>query len=354
MNIYENNKQLLTAIGGNADNYSTDFEVRKAILDALGGDSSKCYSIYDVDKQILNIYLEGGGGTGGSEKTKVFSLKVNNSCIVDGYWPAENFDTSNLNSMDSMFKNCSSLQTLDVSNWDTSNVTSMFSAFYNCSSLQTLDVSNWDTSKVESNIDYMFYNCKTLKSLDVSNWDTSKVTSMKEMFYSCSSLQTLDVSNWDTSRVTSMIKMFCVCSSLQSLDVSNWDTSRVTDMYYMFSGCKTLQSLDVSNWDASKVTNIGGLFNICGSNNGTFNAVGGRTIDEIISGNIGILNGLNVNILSNVTSEYSDRATLRALINGVADRTGQSSLSMSLGTTNKAKLTEEDIAIATAKNWTIA
>ena len=65
MSIYDNNKQLLTVLGGDAERYSTDFEVRKAILDLLGGDSSKCYSIYDVDLQILKIYEEGGGGTGG-------------------------------------------------------------------------------------------------------------------------------------------------------------------------------------------------------------------------------------------------------------------------------------------------
>lgn len=59
MTIYENNKQLLTTIGGNADNYySTDFEVRKAILDTLGGDSSICSSIYEVDLQILKIFQE--------------------------------------------------------------------------------------------------------------------------------------------------------------------------------------------------------------------------------------------------------------------------------------------------------
>lgn len=60
MTIYENNKQLLTTIGGNADNYSTDYEVRKAILAALGGNSSICSNIYDVDLQILKIFQEGG------------------------------------------------------------------------------------------------------------------------------------------------------------------------------------------------------------------------------------------------------------------------------------------------------
>ena len=74
MTIYENNKQLLTTIGGNADNYSTDFEVRKAILDALGGDSSICSNIYEVDLQILKIFQE-GGGAGGGEKARFINWK---------------------------------------------------------------------------------------------------------------------------------------------------------------------------------------------------------------------------------------------------------------------------------------
>jgi surface protein len=270
MNIYDNNKQLLSAMGGNADNYSTDFEVRKAILDALGGDSSKCYSIYEVDKQILNIYLEGGGGTGGSEKVKVFSLKVNNSCIVDGTWNCDMIDTSNVTSMDSMFKNCSSLQTLDVSGLDTSNVKDMSSVFDGCSSLQTLDVSGFDTSNVKY---------------------------MSSMFNDCSSLQTLDVSGFDTSNVTSIGTMFNDCDKLTTL-------------------------------------------------------IGGRTIDDVLSNNISALNGLKKNISFSYTQ--LDRASLRAVINGLADLTGSTSGTFDLDTTLMTKLTEEDIAIATAKNWTIS
>ncbi len=38
----------------------------------------------------------------------------------------------------------------------------------------------------------------------------------------------------------------------------------------------------------------------------------------------------------------------------LGDNTGQSALTLTLGATNLAKLTDEDKAIATAKNWTLA
>ena len=52
------------------------------------------------------------------------------------------------------------------------------------------------------------------------------------------------------------------------------------------------------------------------------------------------------------TKEPLDRASLRALINGLAEV--ETTQTITLGAALRAKLTEEDIAIATAKNWTIA
>jgi surface protein len=169
------------------------------------------------------------------------------------------------------------------------------------------------------------------------------------MFASCASLQSLDVSNWDTSNVTSAFSAFANCASLQSLDVSNWDTSNVTNFGSMFASCASLQSLDVSNWDTSNATIVGSMFASCRS---LQTLIGGRTIEEVISNNISALNGLKISIpLSNT---ILDRASLRAIINGLADLTSSSSRNITLGSTLKAKLTEEDIAVATAKNWTIA
>ena len=64
----------------------------------------------------------------------------------------------------------------------------MYSMFTNCSSLTSLDLSSFDTSNV-TNIGMMFYNCLSLTSLDLSNFDTSNVTTMSSMFISCSKLK---------------------------------------------------------------------------------------------------------------------------------------------------------------------
>lgn len=50
--------------------------------------------------------------------------------------------------MNSMFSNCLSLTTLDLSNFDTSNATDMHHMFNQCSDLTNLDLSSFDISKV--------------------------------------------------------------------------------------------------------------------------------------------------------------------------------------------------------------
>ena len=153
----------------------------------------------------------------------------------------------------------------------------------------------------------------------------------------------------DTSNINTMANVFGLVTNLKSLDVSNWDVSNVTDMNQMFLTCKYLKSLDVSNWDVSNVTNTSGMFTGCSS---LQSLVGNRTMNDVLANNIGAFNGLKVNLILSKT--IIDSASLRAIINGLADLTGSAAKTLTLSETLINKLTEEDIAIATAKNWTIA
>ncbi len=180
-----------------------------------------------------------------------------------------NWDSSKVINMESMFQHCENLTWINISDWDTSNVTNMSRMFYYCHNLEDLDVSKWNTSNV-TDMTAMFEGCRNLTELDVSKWNTSNVTSMQQMFHSCNNLTELDVSNWDTSSVTNMSYMFMLTSNLRphllsKLDVSKWDTSSVTDMKEMFYGCDNLAELDVSHWDTSSVINMDGMFKNCSS-----------------------------------------------------------------------------------------
>ena len=162
----------------------------------------------------------------------------------------------------SMFLDCRSLESLDLSGLDTSSATGMSSMFSGCSSLESLDLSGFDTSNVIGMRD-MFRYCKSLTSLDPSGFDTSSVGGMSGMFRGCSSLESLDLSGLDTSSATDMSYMFRGCSSLESLDPSGFDTSSVVGMRGMFDGCSSLESLDLSGFDTSSVLYIRDMFDGC-------------------------------------------------------------------------------------------
>lgn len=303
----------------------------------------------EINKNIDNINNSGGN----TSKIKVSSFTVKNECINDdGIWEGESLiDTSEVTSFKEAFKDCTLLRKF-TGNWNTSKVASMTSMFLGCTNLETLDLSRLDVSNVTTLV-LMFSNCKKLKSINTDGWDTSKVTLLTNTF-SNTLIESLDLSHWNTSNVTNINLMFSTCSKLKHLNTYGWDTSNITTTGRPFSGASLLESVDFRTWNAGKMTNL------TNDTNGLFynlqkltTFIGGVGIDEVITNNVTALKDAKVNI--NLTNSILlDRASIRALINGLADLTGSDTQTLTLGETLIAKLTEEDIAIATAKNWTIA
>ena len=173
-----------------------------------------------------------------------------------------NFNTKNVNDMNNMFRDCSSLTFLNLVCFHTNIVIDMNNIFRNCSSLTFLNLSSFNTSNV-NNMSYMFSNCYSLKSLDLSNFNTIKVKDMNNMFSKCSSLISLNLSKFETNNVNNMSFMFRDCSSLNSLNLSNFDTIIVNNMCSMFRNCFSLKLLDLSSFHIDNATNIESMFSNC-------------------------------------------------------------------------------------------
>ena len=161
---------------------------------------------------------------------------------------------------------------------------------------------------------------------------TDKVTNMSNMFRNCSKLTIVNSSNWNTENVLRMTNMFYICSSLTQLDVSNFDTSKVTYMSNMFNTCKALTQLDVSNFDTSKVTTMSSFI------------ANASVLQSFISCAIPVSFGASGTALTH--------DSLMSIINNLATVTTTQTLT--LGSTNLAKLSSEEKAIATNKGWTLA
>ena len=160
--------------------------------------------------------------------------------------------------------------------------------------------------------------------------DTSNVTDMSNMFRSCSSLTS--VPQLDTSNVTNMQDMFYYCSSLTT--IPQLDTSKVTNMSYMFSSCSKLTT--IPQLDTSNVTNMNGMFNY--------------------SSQIQAIHMINMKVDFAITSSSKfTREALVEIINNCYDVTTlNKTAKLTMGSTNLAKLTDEDKLIATNKGWTLA
>ena len=186
----------------------------------------------------------------------------------------ENLRTSETTSMNSAFKGCSELKSLNLSNFNTSKVTNMARMFEGCSSLEELDLSSFNTDKV-TEMWYMFNGCSSLKELTLrksSNskaFNTEKVTTMSHMFSDCHSIQKIELGGGtlNTSNVTDMNYMFCNCFSWEKPDqdvsfISKFNTSKLETAAHMFEEC-CLSALNLSKWDMSKVTTIPYMFYNC-------------------------------------------------------------------------------------------
>ena len=85
---------------------------------------------------------------------------------------------------------------------NTANVETMKSMFENCSALQAVDMSHCNTDKL-NNIVAMFKGCSVLQTLDLTNFGTA-LYDMREVFFNCTELTTIYCNNtWPTDNVIS-------------------------------------------------------------------------------------------------------------------------------------------------------
>ena len=124
--------------------------------------------------------------------------------------------------------------------------------------------------------------------------------------------------------------MFNFCSKLTT--VPKFDTSNVKNMDYMFYGCPNITT--IPQFDTSNVKNMDYMFYGCSS------------LEEIHMINI------NANLIISDSTKFTREALLEIIGNLKAQTSGSKKLTM--GSTNLAKLTDEDKAIATNKGWTLA
>ena len=167
---------------------------------------------YDLRDDIRSVTIDPSfKNYSGLTSTKCMFYGLGNMTQIDGL---ENLNTENVTDMSSMFQDCSSLKSLDVSTFKTENVTNMLNMFCQCDNLEQITGLNaFNTANVEY-MDGMFAHDLKLTMLDVSSFDVSKVMTMDMMFYNCPQLMSIYCPNsWSDVSSTSE-NMFSFSESL--------------------------------------------------------------------------------------------------------------------------------------------
>lgn len=148
-------------------------------------------------------------------------------------------------SMQAAFNGCQKLPSIPAFKVDTSKVTNFDSTYWNDRVATSIDA-NWININNATTIQSMFKDCVALTSLNLSSWVGGKLQTMQNTFRNLSAITSIDISNLDTSTVRDFYFAFNSCPNLVEIK-GVIDFSSATNITYMFSGCSKLQGLKVKN-----------------------------------------------------------------------------------------------------------
>lgn len=224
--------------------------------------------------------------------------------------------------------------------FDLSSCTSISKLYQGCKNLTTIPM--LDTSNI-TNMSSLFSECYKLKNIPLLNMNN--VTNASYMFYWCGELKEIPILN--TNKCANMNNMFAYCSSLTEIPELN--TSSCTNMGYMFYHCRNLKTIPVL--DASKVASVNDMLNACNSLT-NFNGLAnlGQAYLTTESANYYAYKWY-LYYCSNLTHD-----NLINIMNNLYDikSKGCNTQTLGLGDTLIAKLTAEEIAIATNKGFSVS
>ena len=190
----------------------------------------------------------------------------------------------------------------------------------------------------------MFYMCKSLKSIPQLNISNCKNTA--RMFTSCSSLTAIPL--LDTSKVEYFDYMFDHCIALT--EIPALDTHLGITFNSMFYGDTSLIKIPLLNFENSsrgQASIVGGCYSL--TTLGGFQNLG-KAYLRTASANYYYYE-LNLSSPTKLTHD-----SLMNVINNLYDiaSKGVKTQNLILGSTNIAKLTAEEVAIATSRGWSVS
>ena len=244
-----------------------------------------------------------------------------------------------------MFYKCPNLtEIVGIETWDMSNCVSYRGFLCDCSSI------TYDTLLQLSNV------------LDFRNCDSNSA-SFENMFRGVTFNDAVPLQQLNVSSIRNARYMLCSIKVNGDLDLSMWDM-HPTNLYEFMSGANINGAVNFSGWDVSNCTDFNRLlhwssassvnlsgWNFSSATTGTHSFIGCPASDWDFTG----ASGIKFDIVINNPQNHSVNS-LVGLFNALYDFASEGNTgthTCDIGSTNLAKLTDEQIAIATNKGWTV-
>ena len=153
------------------------------------------------------------------------------------------------------------------------------------------------------------------------------------------------------------------CTNATEIDVSGLNFSNARTGNYMFADCRSLTSLDLSNFDASKISGSANNYTITYMFNDCLNLTNLKFMKNLGKGYVIEATGYKSSTVDLSSCSKLTHESLIDVINSIYDLNLTYDVAnggtlytqnLQIGSTNLAKLTEEEIAIATNKGWTVS
>lgn len=254
---------------------------------------------------------------------------------------------SSMYNLDSCFRACTSLTSLELPNltfvgyarhllegsYRLINIslpklekgTSLESAFQYCTSLSSIDL---PMLTYLDSLYSTFSGCSKLENVNLPKLEY--VESMGRCFMNCSIIQELELPN--LTRVNgNMSDCFSNCTTITSVSLPILES--VGSMSTCFRNCNSLKSIYIPN--LTTVSNLSNCFNGCSS------------LEDLEMGAFALSGGAYWGL------SYCTRLTHQSLVNVISALSPVTKQTLTLGTTNLAKLNESEISVATSKGWTL-
>ena len=180
--------------------------------------------------------------------------------------------------------------------------------------------------------DNLFQNCLSLVNVEVSVF-------ANYMFYQCTNLITAKSTQ---ATIATGNSVFYGCTSLASVIFADGITTIGNQVFY---GCTSLKTVYLPSSINATVSSTNSLTSTSSSYYIFYNCT---VLEDVQLGKDWNMS-LRLNVSNNLTVQ-----SMVAMFNSLKDLTGNTAKTLTLGSTNLAKLTDEQKEIATNKNWTLA